>query len=70
MLKPAFPLTMVSPGREVILVSVEGGWRLRRRLTDMGLNEGMKFKVLQSHRPGLGYGMANRVLVQPVRDKE
>ena len=51
---------------------------LRRRLTDMGLNEGMRLKVLHFHRPGpciilvgntrlvLGYGMAHKILVQEV----
>ena len=70
------PLSMVPAGREVILVSIEGGWGLRKRLNEMGLNEGMKFKILHSHRPGpsiihvgntrllLGHGMAHRILVK------
>jgi len=70
------PLTMVAPGREVTLISIAGGRGLRARLTDMGLNEGIKFRVLHSHRPGpsiiligntrlvLGYGMAQKVLVK------
>lgn len=76
MTKEIVPLTLVAPGKEVVLVSIEGGWGLRRRLMDMGLREGMKFKVLHFHRPGpciilvgntrlvLGYGMAYRVLVK------
>ena len=71
----ALPLTMVSPGKEVTLISIRGGRGLRRRLTDMGLNEGMKLKVLHSHTPGpcivlagdtrlaLGHGMAHKILV-------
>ena len=70
------PLTMVIPGREVTLVAIHGGRGLRARLTDMGLNEGMRLKVIHSHRPGpciiligntrliLGHGMASKILVK------
>ena len=69
-------LSLVLPGKEVTLVTIHGGRVLRARLTDMGLIEGMKFRVLHSHRPGpciifigntrlvLGYGMAQKVLVR------
>ncbi|MFH1655072.1 MAG: FeoA family protein [Candidatus Omnitrophota bacterium] len=69
-------LTTVAEGKGVTLVSIEGGQGLRRRLNDMGLNEGMKFKVMHTHRPGpciirvgdtrlvLGYGMAHKILVE------
>ena len=70
------PLTAVGPGREVTLISIAGGRGLRARLTDMGLFEGMKLKVIHSHRPGpciilvggtrliLGHGMAQKILVK------
>jgi len=70
------PLAMVAPGREVILISIEGGRGLRARLNDMGLNEGMKLRVLHSYRNGpcviligntrlvLGHGMAQKILVR------
>jgi len=70
------PLTMVVPGREVTLISIASGRGLRARLTDMGLFEGMKLKVIHSHRPGpciilvggtrliLGHGMAQKILVK------
>jgi len=76
MTKEVLPLTMVSPGKEVILISIEAGWGLRRRLIDMGLREGMRFKILHAHQPGpsiilvgdtrlvLGYGMAHKILVK------
>lgn len=79
MIKEKFPLTMALPGKEVILVSIEGSRVMRRRLTDMGLNEGMKLKVLHSHKPGpcivlagetrlvLGQGMAHRILVSDIK---
>ncbi len=70
------PLTMVFPGREVTLISIVGGRGIRARLTDMGLGEGMRLKVIHSYRPGpciilvgntrlvLGYAMAQRILVK------
>ncbi len=78
MTKQIFPLTMIHPGASVILVAVSGGLGLRRRLTDMGLKEGVKFKVVHSLRPGpciiafgetrlvLGHGMAQKILVKEV----
>ncbi len=78
MSKQIFPLSLAVPGKEVILVSIAGGRGLRARLTDMGLNEGIKLKVLHSHRSGpciillgntrlvLGHGMAQKILVEEV----
>ena len=72
------PLPMVPTHREVILVSIEGGWGLRRKLTTMGLREGKRFKVLHTHGRGpcivlvdemrlaLGHGMAHKMLVKQV----
>ena len=72
------PLTMVVSGREVTLVSITGGRGLRARLSDMGLSEGMKLKVIHSHRRGpciilvggtrliLGHGMAQKILVREI----
>ena len=70
------PLLMVSAGKEVILVSLDGGLNFRRRLTDMGLAEGARFKVLHSQGPGqcivrvgntrlaIGCGMAQKIMVR------
>ncbi|MFC1703532.1 ferrous iron transport protein A [Candidatus Omnitrophota bacterium] len=70
------PLTMIQTEKEVVLVSIEAGWGLRKRLSDMGLREGMKFKVLHSRGHGacivhvgntrlvLGHGMAYKMLVK------
>ncbi len=70
------PLSLVPPGKEVTLVAIHGGRGLRARLTDMGLNEGVKLRVLHSHRTGpcivlignarlmLGHGMAQKVMVR------
>lgn len=71
-----FPLTRASEGETVTLVSVEGGRGMRRRLTDMGLNEGVKMRVIQAQERGpciigvgglrfmLGHGMAHRIMVK------
>ena len=70
------PLSRVAPGKEVTLIFIAGGRALRARLTDMGLNEGMRLKVLHSQRPGpciiladntrlvLGQGMAQKITVK------
>lgn len=70
------PLPMVRPGKSVTLVAITAGRGLRARLTDMGLISGVRFKVIQTHRPGacivavndarlvLGYGMAQKMMVK------
>jgi len=71
-------LSMASPGQEVRLVGVRGGWGVRRRLADMGLTPGEKVWVVQSggwgpliiavrgSRLALGRHMAHRITVEPV----
>ncbi len=70
------PLTMVPLYREATLVAITGGRGLRMRLTEMGLNEGTKLRIIHSSFPGpcviavgngrlvLGYGMAQKILVR------
>jgi Fe2+ transport system protein FeoA len=70
-------LSMAAPGEEVYLVAVRGGWGIRRRLADMGLNPGERLRVIQSGRSGpmlvavrgfrlaLGRGMAHKIIVEP-----
>jgi len=76
MLEKVIPLTIASDKKELILVSIEGGWGLRRRLNDMGLHEGSRFRILHSQKPGpciiqvkdtrlvIGLGMAHKILVR------
>jgi len=71
------PLTLVSPGQEVVFVSVQGGRGIQHRLAEMGLIPGARFRVLSRFQPGpliislkdcrlvLGQGMVGRVLVHP-----
>lgn len=70
------PLALVRPNREVSLMAVTGGQGLRRRLNDMGLSKGVKFKVIHASVVGpciislgnsrlvLGRGMAQKILVK------
>ncbi len=76
-MKPVFPLTMIPPCKEVVLVSFSGGRGLRARLTDMGLHSGVRLKVLHCGGRGncvlvlvgnarlmLGHGIAQKILVK------
>jgi len=72
------PLNLVDQNQEVILVSIQGGLKMKQRLADLGLNIGMTIRVLKKASGGpmiiavkdsrlaLGWGMANRILVEPV----
>jgi ferrous iron transport protein A len=69
------PLSMLNIGEEAELVDVRGGRGLRKRLSALGLNPGMKVTVVQNTMRGpivlgvmdsriaLGRGMAHRILV-------
>jgi len=65
------PLSMAAPGQEVELVAVHGGWGIRRRLADMGLNPGVRLKVIHSGGGPIivavrevGRGMAHKIMVK------
>ena len=69
------PLSMATQGEIVQVVVVRAGWGLQRRLAEMGLNPGVKIRVLNSQRPGpvvidvrgsrlaLGQGVAHKIMV-------
>jgi ferrous iron transport protein A len=69
------PLSMLGSGEEAQLVDVRGGHGIRRRLSAMGLNPGMRVTVVQNamrgpiilgvldSRVALGRGMAHKILV-------
>lgn len=73
-----FPLTMARPGERVRLVEIDGGRRLRHRLTELGLTPGVELQVVQDEggplllavhdsRLALGRCMAHKILVQRSR---
>lgn len=69
-------LSKVTSGKDVMLSRIKGGRCFRARLTDMGLNVGVRIKVLNSYNHGptiilagntrliLGHGMANKIIVK------
>jgi ferrous iron transport protein A len=75
------PLAMTTIGDRVWVVEIRGGHRMVRRLTDLGIVQGMEITVvnrtesgsvivgLQGCRIGLGAGMAHRVMVTTVRQE-
>ena len=71
------PLAMVSPGEKVRLTAIRGGRRLRSRMADLGLTQGLTLQVVQQCRHGpmiimikdtrlaIGRGMAFHIMVEP-----
>ena len=70
------PLSMTRPGEEVLLVGINAGFGLRKKLADMGLSPGVPLRIVHSQLPGpiiievrgsrlaLGRGMAQRIMVK------
>lgn len=78
----SFPLTFANRGETVILTQVLAGNRLRQRLGDLGLNIGMKVRVIQDDGSGpvilavqndsrlaIGRGMAQKIMVRYNEEK-
>lgn len=73
--KQMLPLILVSPGKDVILKAISGGRQIKSRLTDMGLVQGLQFRVVQNFGPGpciisignsriaLGHGISEKIFV-------
>jgi len=70
-------LTTIEPGREVIVMQLEGGSQFLEKAESMGLRTGVRIKKLSAqvmHGPvtiqigstklALGYGMAKKILVR------
>ncbi|MEM1540486.1 MAG: FeoA family protein [Candidatus Bathyarchaeia archaeon] len=75
-------LTDLAEGDKGIIVKAVGGFGLVRRLAEMGLTPGVEVKLLRKGYFGgpvevevrgvalaLGWGVASRVLVKPVKDE-
>ena len=70
------PLQLINPGKEVILSDIMWGERLKRKLQDMGLTPGVKFKVICGNKRGpfiidirgtrlaLGRGIVSKIQVE------
>jgi len=71
------PLAMVEKGQDVNVVSLHGGFHVRKRLSDLGLTPGITIRVVQrdpkgpiviavkNSRLALGRGMAHKIMVEP-----
>lgn len=72
-----FPLTFAKRGEWVILKEIHAGDRLRRRLGELGLNMGMRVRIVQDKTSGpvilavandsrlaVGRGMAQKIIVE------
>jgi len=72
------PLAMLREDCEAVIVEINGGMGLTRRLAEMGFTNGTRVKVLHSSPPGpilimvrgsriaLGRGLAMKIFVNPV----
>jgi len=71
------PLSMIKQGEKVRIVSLRGGKGLFMRLASMGLYPGAVIEVISNKmgpliiakdgmRVGIGYGMAQKIFVQPL----
>lgn len=69
------PLGFLPAGREGVVKEIIGGPGLRRRLAELGFTKGMVVRVIQNERGplivalgnsrvALGYGMAQKVMVE------
>ncbi|MFW5986570.1 MAG: FeoA family protein [Halanaerobiales bacterium] len=77
MKKTMMPLAFLSPGERARVKEIRGGITARKKLTDLGLIKDTEIKVLQNSRGpiivsagesrvALGFGMAQKVLVEEV----
>lgn len=72
------PLSMVNSGQSVILKSIRWGPKLRKKLYDMGLTEGVKMTVISDNINGafiinvrgsrvvLGSSLTNQIIVDVI----
>ena len=78
---PAFPLAMAEENVAVRVVAIRGGTGLARRIAEIGQNVGSELSVRQREGAGLivmrgetrfalGAGLANRIMVRPLRAPE
>jgi len=49
---PTFPLSFANRGETVVLMDVQAGDKLRKHLGDLGLNVGMRVRIIQSGGSG------------------
>ena len=78
--KNPVPLTRIQAGQEGIIVRIEGGNRLITRLAALGIRPAKRVTKISSAimrgpvtiqvdrtRVAIGFGMANRIIIEPVQ---
>lgn len=71
------PLGFVTPGKNAVIKDIVGGYRLKKRLSDMGFVKSVNLKLLKNdHGPvivmlgeskiAMGFGMAQKIMVEEV----
>lgn len=70
-------LNMAAPNQEVRIIAIQGGFKMKQRLADLGLNQGVTIRVVndsghgalilavKDSRLAIGRGMANKIIVEP-----
>lgn len=77
-----YPLTFASRGETVMLSEIRAGNRVRQRLAELGLTLGMEVRIVQGDLNGpvilavkndtrlaIGRGMAQKIVVTPLKGK-
>jgi Fe2+ transport system protein FeoA len=79
-----YPLSMCKPGEKVLVKAIGGGLGFRQRLQSMGFFPGEEVEVVSAHggrggpvivnvkgsRLGIGFGMAQKILVYPIKQQQ
>ncbi len=73
------PLSMAASGETMIVTGIRGGWGMRRRMADLGLNIGMDVTIISANygcpllvdlkgtRYAIDRRLAHHVFVEPLR---
>jgi ferrous iron transport protein A len=78
----SMPLSLAGAGKKLTVTGINAGWGLQRRLADMGLIPGTTVVVVSGCHPGpllidirgsrlgLGFGVAQKIIVKEATDNE
>jgi len=69
------PLVMITQGKTVTIKEINGGYRVKKRLTDLGLIKNANIKLINNEygpiivrhnetKIALGFGMAQKIMVE------
>lgn len=82
-MKPhCMPLALARVGKKLTVTDIQGGFGLQRRMADLGLIPGVSVKVMSGCHPGpllidvrgsrlgLGFGVAQKIIVRETQDDQ